>query len=147
MFKDLLTPEQRAKLERDQAYRAQQLEWIRGMGTQELIGTIIHALHNCGPVMGGAIVEHEDYFVQGYGEKVPCTVPVFKRQSTWGKYDPVYDAQLRYLYTPEVVVRLWCVDSLLRFDPTGTEDIRSHFPTKCPVCQADIREIFQEFTK
>ncbi len=147
-FEDHLTEKQK----RDIEWRKERVAEIKSEDTVTLMGTIIHTLHNSGRVWGGARIEGAATLVQN---EFTC-------------YDPVYDSQLRYTYTPEMVVRMWCQSYALGLlleklesyeaEEIVTKDARGHhlnhekngrmmFPEKCPVCQHDIRAIFMEFVE
>jgi hypothetical protein len=160
MFRDLLTPEEREKLDRENAHREKNVKKVREMGTRDFLVLIIHSLHNCGPVMGGARTHTEKVLTRYQNEAgegwEDNTVQVFAGQTTWDKHDPVYDAQMRYLYLPELIVRMWCLSEVLKdYEGTGeyarkvASGFRPAFPTKCPLvgCTADIRHLFEEFTR
>lgn len=108
------------------------VEEARNHTTHDFIARAIHNLHNCGDPICSFKEEQTEQ-----GSRY--TQPVY-----WKDSDPVYDAQQRYTMAPEGIVRLWC---LLPAGHGHNLRYRQDFPTKCPICQADVRHIFSEFTK
>lgn len=131
------------------AFREDQerVERTRNLSTEEFLAQAIHNLHECGAVYAPGKTSEERLFWKEKDGSYTEPPPIYELKG--GIHSDLSDAPeavQRYTMSPELIVRLWLHHSYL-VDGTGLRSGRTSFPTRCPICNIEIVDIFGKFIR